>query len=114
MAIRNPIIHLDDAAAAAEQGNPLASLIFRLWRVMVILGGLLVLIFLVWGAFDWLSSGGSEKKLESAKTKITNAIIGMVILAMSFAAVGLVEYITGFSLLEIVWPTAPNITAPTP
>lgn len=112
MAIRNPIINEAEGQLSGRTGdtmvNPLASIIARLWETVTILGGLLVLIFLVWGAFDWLSSGGSEKKLEGAKTKITNAVIGMIILAGSFAIVNLVEYFTGFSIIEIVWPTPPT------
>jgi hypothetical protein len=111
MAIRNPIINeaegtLTETASGGVLASPLAGIIVRLWRTMVILGGLLVLIFLIWGAFDWLSSGGNEKKLEGAKTKMTNAVIGLVILAASWAAVGILSYVTGFDLLNIIWPVA--------
>lgn len=106
MAIINPTIG-NEGDVEKMGGKVLSPLIARLWQVMVILGGLLVLIFLIWGAFDWLSSGGDEKKLEGAKDKITNAIVGMVILAGSFAIVSLLENVFGFSIINIVWPT-PN------
>jgi len=106
--IRNPALTSDNTIVAV-QDSPLASLIARLWRTIVILGGLLVIIYLVWGALEWITSSGDQQKLESARNKITHAIIGLGILAASFAIVMFLETVFGFSLLEITWPTAETV-----
>ncbi len=62
-------------------------------------GGLAVLIFFVWGAFDWIVSGGDKEKVAGARKKITNSIIGLVLLALSYFIVGLVGDIVGFNPL---------------
>ncbi|PWU23783.1 hypothetical protein C5B42_01830 [Candidatus Cerribacteria bacterium 'Amazon FNV 2010 28 9'] len=47
--------------------------------------GLLVFIYLVWGGVEWITAGGDKSKTESARQKLTNAIIGLAIVAAAFA-----------------------------
>jgi hypothetical protein len=42
------------------------------------------------GGIEWITSGGDKGKTESARNKITAAVIGLVILAASWAILGLV------------------------
>lgn len=48
-----------------------------------------VLIYLLWGAFDWVNSGGDADKIAGAQAKMTNAVIGliMVIVALTIFSV---------------------------
>ncbi|MDO8741720.1 MAG: hypothetical protein Q7J11_01080, partial [Candidatus Roizmanbacteria bacterium] len=61
-------------------------------NMFILISGLLLLIYLLWGAFDWISSGGDKEKITKAQNKITNAIIGMllifVVLAVFIALAG--------------------------
>jgi hypothetical protein len=41
--------------------------------------------YLVWGGIEWITAGGAEKKIEAAKSRITNAIVGLAIVAVSWA-----------------------------
>lgn len=60
-----------------------------------------VLIFIIlWGAFDWLSSGGDKEKVESARRKIMNAIIGIILFAVAFAVITVLGQFTGFKFFE--------------
>lgn len=43
-----------------------------------------VLIMMLWGAVDWIFSAGDKEKIKSAQKKITTAIIGAVVLALTF------------------------------
>lgn len=57
----------------------------------------IVLIFmLLWGAFDWMTSEGEKEKVHSAQQKIMNAIIGMVLFAVTFAVIQILGHFTGF------------------
>lgn len=51
---------------------------------LIELAGAVLFIMLVTGGFKFLLSGGDQKKLESAKGTITNAIIGLVVIAVAF------------------------------
>lgn len=64
-------------------GDPVAglgSLIGWGINVFIIVAGLFMLIYLLWGAFDWISSSGEKEKVSKAQSKITNALIGMVLI----------------------------------
>ena len=45
---------------------------------------LLVLFFLILGAFNWITSGGDKEKIKSARGTIVHALIGLAILALAF------------------------------
>ena len=54
-------------------------------NMFILISGLLLLIYLLWGAFDWISSGGDKEKITKAQNKITNAIIGMILIFVVLA-----------------------------
>lgn len=61
------------------------------------LAAVIVLIFmLLWGAFDWMTSEGNKEKLDSARNKIINAIIGILLFAVAFAIFQVLGTFTGF------------------
>lgn len=62
----------------------LASLIGFFIQIVFLVGGIAALIYLLWGAFDWISSGGEKEKIQKAQNKIVNAIIGLLLLVASF------------------------------
>lgn len=60
-----------------------------------------VLIFMIiWGAFDWTTSGGDKEKLASAQKRIINAIIGILLFSLAFAAITVLGRFTGFTLFR--------------
>lgn len=108
MPIENPVIKTEDPASGAYDDMtqaPLVGLIARLWKTVVIIGGLLLLIYLVFGAFEWITAGGDKEKVKQARQRIMNGIIGMAILTASFAIMTFLKVLFGFDLLNIVWPT---------
>ncbi len=59
---------------------------------------MIVLIFMIlWGAFDWLTSGGDKEKLTNAQRKLINAFVGIVLFAVAFAVIGVLGKFTGFT-----------------
>lgn len=57
----------------------------------------IVLIFMIiWGAFQWLTSGGDKEQLASAQRRIIHAIIGIIIFAAAFAIISVLGTFTGF------------------
>lgn len=59
---------------------------------------ILVLIFMIlWGAFDWLTSGGDKEKIAAARGKLINAVIGIMLFAVAFAIIQVLGRFTGFT-----------------
>lgn len=74
-------------------------------------GGLIVLIMLIWGAFEWIASGGDKENVGKARNRIINALIGLAVLAIAFALANLFAKFTGFDIGNLTIPT-PNPNAP--
>jgi len=63
----------------------ITNFVFRIVDISIILAGLILFVFLVWGGIEWLTSGGDKGKIEAARAKLTNALIGVAIIAASYA-----------------------------
>lgn len=57
---------------------------------------LVVLVMLVWGAFEWITSGGDKDNVGKARNKIINALIGLAVLAVAFALARVGTQFLGF------------------
>jgi len=70
----------------------LMEMIVRLIRTALGFLGIVAVIFVLYGGFKYMTSGGETKRVDDAKKIITNALIGMVIILFSFA---IVQFILG-------------------
>lgn len=61
--------------------------------------GFLLILFLVWGGFDWMTSGGNQEKIQKAKAKISGALIGFLIIFASYWVIQILEIIFGLQIL---------------
>jgi CHASE2 domain-containing sensor protein len=59
-------------------------------------GSMAFILMFVWGAVQMILSGGDKEAVSKAKSKITWAIIGVTLLAMSYTILYLIQTITGF------------------
>lgn len=76
---------------------------------IMVIAALLVLFFLISAAFDWITSGGDKGKIDRARQKIMSAIVGLIIIAASFAILNLALQFLGFSSLNDVFNSAGTI-----
>jgi hypothetical protein len=108
--IRNPSIPGGFGGTAGDGTGALEKYIVLLWQTLITVGGLAALLFLLWGALDWILAGGEEGKITEARKKMTGAVIGLAILASSVAIVQLVGDLIGLDLLQIQFNTAESMT----
>lgn len=97
-------IHLSNQAINPPTGfaKDFVSLLNAVLSFVMVLSALLVFFYLIMGAFNWITSGGDKGKLEQARSKITAAVIGLVIVSASFAILTLLLRFLGFSDLNDV------------
>lgn len=80
-------------------------------NVLVLIFGMaivVVLVMLVWGAFEWITSGGEKDHVASARNRIVNALIGLAVLAVAFALAKVFGQFLGFDITQsIPIPTPP-------
>ena len=65
----------------------LSDIILRVSNWTFTIGGGLAVIYVIYGGFIYLTAGGDENKTTEARSSITSAIIGFVIIALSFTIV---------------------------
>jgi hypothetical protein len=70
-------------------------------QAIMVIALLSVLIFLVWGGFEWITSGGEKSKLESARNKMTGAVIGLIVLASSLGIYLFIQRFTGVEVFSV-------------
>ena len=60
--------------------------------IQVILGflGLMALIMIIISGYSWMTAGGNEEKVTKAKGKLKNAIIGLIVILLSWMIVAFV------------------------
>ncbi len=63
------------------------------------LAALLVFMYLIWGAISWITAGGDKGKVEQARNRMTQSIVGMIVLA---SAVALFIVLQQFLNIEII------------
>lgn len=69
-------------------------------RVFILVAGLFLIFYLLWGAFDWIASSGEKEKIAKAQNKITHAVIGMVLI---FVVLTVFNLLAG-DILKIIVP----------
>lgn len=76
---------------------------------VMVIAAILVFLYLIWGGIEWITSGGDKGKTESARNKITSAVIGLIVIAASYAILTLALNFLGFSSLNDVFDQTKNI-----
>lgn len=62
-------------------------------RAVFVFGGLAALLFLLLGAFSWITSGGEKDKVAEAQKKIQAAVLGVIMIAVVLAIVVTLEQV---------------------
>lgn len=103
-AIRNPAV--PGGETPDESPTQFAITIATLWQTIIIVGGLAFLLYFLWGGLQWIMAGGDKGKIDEARAKLTQGLIGLALLAASYVIVKFLETAIGMDLLDITWPTA--------
>jgi len=70
-------------------------------RTFIVVASMFLLLYLLWGAFDWITSSGEKEKITKAQNKITNALIGFLLI---FGVIVIFQIFAG-NMLGIIKPT---------
>ncbi len=76
---------INSPANAFPTGSTLGVVVSGFLNVAFYIAGFLMFFWLVWGIFQYIFAGGSKEGLASARKRIQWAIIGFVIVVLSFA-----------------------------
>lgn len=69
------------------KGADVNKIVNNLVSAALSLVGALFFVMFLWGGVTWMTAGGDPKQVEAARKRMTNAVIGLIIVAMSYAIV---------------------------
>ncbi len=64
-------------------------------------GSIVFFFMLMFGAIQWITSGGDKASVEAARGRITQALVGIIVLFGVFAIIKLVQDFFGLNILTI-------------
>ena len=82
----------------AGSATNVGSIISLILPYLFVIAGLMLLFYLLYGGFHMMTAGNDEKGLAEAKGKITNALIGFLLIFVSYWLVKILGYILGISI----------------
>lgn len=97
--ITNPALGKDYSIQTGE--GFLQSFLPAAIGIIYVIGAIIFVFMFLSGAISWMTSGGDKQSVETARGRITSAIIGLVLLIVSFAIIGLIENFFGIKILEL-------------
>src|SRR3989339_2209298 len=96
--ITNPVLpDMYNTGALDVFSNFIKSLI----GIVFVIAVLSFMFLIAWGAVQWILSGGDKAAVQSAQSKITNAIIGLVVLFAAYAILAILGYFFNIPGLQL-------------
>ena len=89
--------------------SDLGGVVVNLVKVVLALSGIASFIYILAGAFSYITSGGDDKAIMKAKATLTYAIAGLIVVVASYF---IVQTIFGPSVLKFKGITSPEFTLP--
>ena len=95
--------------------TPIGAIVSFVVAFIIVIAFLAALFYIVIGAFQWITSGGDKEKVASARNHIVAAVIGLVVIALSFVIINVVIQALGLGdLANLQIPTLECFTNPNP
>ncbi|MEI7452378.1 MAG: pilin [Candidatus Falkowbacteria bacterium] len=73
------------AQAGYEGTTDVAGIVANLIKTALSLLGVIFVVLVILSGYQWMTAGGDEKVIETAKSRIKNAVIGLVIVLAAYS-----------------------------
>jgi hypothetical protein len=91
---------LEDIASPNFAGGEIGDIISSALRYLFPITGFALLIYLVLGGYKYLTSMGNPKKIEAAKSNITWAIVGFIVVFIAYWIVQIIGMALGLEAIS--------------
>ncbi len=83
-------LFIGSGIAGARQLTGTSGLIYQIIRMLLLVAGALAVLFVIIGGYQYITSGGNEETAEKGKKTLVNAIIGIVVIILSFVIINVI------------------------
>jgi vacuolar-type H+-ATPase subunit I/STV1 len=80
-------------------GN-LEMIISNLIGFLTVIAGLFFLFYFLIAAINWVTAGGDSGKVQKARDQMVQGVMGLVVVIISYAVVGLIGSVVGIDILN--------------
>ncbi len=94
---------LEDIASPKFSGQGIEAIIIAITPIFFTISGIALLLYLLMGGFQLMTSAGNPKIVEAGRAKITNALLGFVIVFISFWIVQIVGLLFGIDVIAQIF-----------
>ncbi len=108
--IRNPVIN--EKFGNISGGNTgttiIGTLLGNVFNAMIIAGAIMLVIMIIWSGISIIGGSGDKERVQNAQRRLTNSIIGFIILICVFAIANFIGGFFGlgwFKTLKLPFPT---------
>jgi len=69
---------------AATSGKSIGDLISKILEIFIPIAGFILLFYLIWASYQYMTSGGDPKGMQTARNNITYALIGFILIISAY------------------------------
>lgn len=87
--------------------NCIPAVFISLINTALLFAGIVAVVMIILGGIKFITSGGDPKQVEGARNTLTWAIVGLIVILLSFAILNFIGVITGASniITQFGFPT---------
>jgi len=82
----------------------LSTIISTVIGVITLAGGLWFIVQFFIGALNWITAGSDKDGISKAQKRMTNSLIGLIVLIGAYSFIGLVGHVLGIDILDFITP----------
>ena len=99
-------VNLKPTGDFAALGNlTISEIISGLIVLILIIASIVFFFILVVGGIRWIASGGDKAQTEGARSQITAALVGLVIVFAAWAIIEMINLFFGINIFELNFPS---------
>lgn len=91
-----------DTADPDDAGVGFGLFIGQVLNIILVIAALMVFLYLIWGGMEWISAGGDKSKIEKARNRIMQSVIGLIVLASMIALFIVMQSFLGIDLFVFI------------
>lgn len=90
----------DPTGSNSKDGSGLFNLLSSIFKLAGVIAGIFFIFQLLTAGYGYISSNGDPKKTEAAWAKITQSLIGLIIVASAFVIASVVSSFLGLNIIN--------------
>lgn len=92
-------VRLPEGATVIPPETTIGQIVGFLVAFIIVIAFLAAVLFIVIGAFQWITSGGDKQRVADARNHIIAAIIGLIVISLTFVIINVILQALGLGSL---------------